>query len=48
MPGLGMETGEDAVAAAVSDEFDVTPEQAREDLVEFLAGLDEIGALVRG
>ncbi len=45
---LADETTEYEVTAAVSDEFDVTPEQAREDLTEFLAGLDEIGALVRG
>lgn len=45
---LEEETTEDQIAAAVCEEFEVSPEQAREDLAEFLAGLDEIGALVRG
>jgi hypothetical protein len=45
---LEEETTEDAVAAAICEEFEVSPEQAREDLSEFLAQLDEIGALLRG
>ncbi len=45
---LEEETTEDAVAAAICEEFEVSPEQARGDLGEFLAQLDEIGALLRG
>ena len=45
---LEEETTEDQIAAAICEEFEVSPEQAREDLNEFLAQLDEIGALVRG
>lgn len=37
----------DEIAAAVSDEFEVTREQALEDLRAFLAELDEHGMLDR-